>query len=74
MLEEENTELKMKISQLMEEFEVLHRQNIENIQVKKQNDELKQELNILREENRSLSSFAAQIELHIKDYQTSTNE
>ncbi|CAI8584142.1 unnamed protein product [Vicia faba] len=71
MLEEENAELKLKISQQMEEIGVLRRENLSNTQLKKENDELKQELDILKN---NLNGFANQIERHIKEYQTDAIE
>ncbi|CAJ2655510.1 unnamed protein product [Trifolium pratense] len=60
MLEEEITELKLKISQQNEENGVLRRENLSNIQLKKENDELKlkisqqnEEIGVLRGENLS---------------------
>ncbi|KAF7825421.1 Protein MAIN-LIKE 2 [Senna tora] len=52
--EEENVDLKDKVSQLMEENSVLRRQVLSNSQYEAQNAELKKELDMLREENRGL--------------------
>ncbi|XP_058729390.1 uncharacterized protein LOC131601554 [Vicia villosa] len=71
MLEEENAELKLKINQQMEEIGVLRRENLSKTQLEKENDELKQELDILKN---NLNGFADQIERHIKDYQTDAIE
>lgn len=71
MLEEENAELKQKISKQMEEIGVLRRENLSKTQLEKENDELKQELDILKN---NLNGFANQIERHIKDYQTDAIE
>lgn len=65
MLEEETTELKKKIAQLVEEHTI-------------REDELKQELESLRKENRllrlSISRFADQLDRHILDFETNTSE
>ncbi|CAK8575158.1 unnamed protein product [Lathyrus sativus] len=65
MLEEEITELKLKISQQMEEIGVLRRENLSNAQLKAENDELKQELDILKS---NLNGFADQTERGIMEF------
>ncbi|KAJ1377665.1 Serine/threonine-protein phosphatase 7 long form like, partial [Sesbania bispinosa] len=78
MLEEENTELKMKIGQLMEENGLLRRQIISKTQFEVQNDGLKKELDFLREENRnlrlSISRFVDRMDRHVSDFETNTTE
>lgn len=74
MLEEENTELKMKFGQLMEENGLLRKQIMSSTQLEEQNNELKRELDLLREQNRilnlSISSFVAQMDKHVLDFET----
>ncbi|KAK7390221.1 hypothetical protein VNO78_25520 [Psophocarpus tetragonolobus] len=74
MLEEENTELKIKINQVMRENELFRTQILSNTQFEEQNSELKKELDSLREENRilrlSISSFADRIDRHIFDLES----
>ncbi|XP_020234093.1 uncharacterized protein LOC109814143 isoform X3 [Cajanus cajan] len=74
MLEEENSELKMKIGQVMEENELLRRQVLSNTQFEEQNAELKKELDLLREEIRNLrlstdsyAEFADRVHRNILD-------
>lgn len=66
----------MKLDQLMEENELLRTQILSNIQFEEQNDELKKELDLLREENRilrlSLSSFLDRMDGHILDFESNT--
>ncbi|CAL5211151.1 unnamed protein product [Lathyrus oleraceus] len=71
MLEEEITELKLKISQQMEEIGVLRRENLSKTQLKKENDELKQEVDILKH---NLYGFAGQLERYMKDCQSDAIE
>ena len=63
--------MKLKISQQMEEIEVLRRENLSNTQLKKENDELKKELDICK---RNLSCFADRIERDLMDLQTDAIE
>ncbi|KHN14505.1 Serine/threonine-protein phosphatase 7 long form like [Glycine soja] len=78
MLEVENTELKMKIDQVMEENELLYTQILSNTRFEEQNNELKKELDLLREENRilrlSISSFADRIDRHILDFESNATK
>ncbi|KAL2337598.1 hypothetical protein Fmac_012044 [Flemingia macrophylla] len=74
MLEEENSELKIKIGQVMEENELLRRQILSNTQFEEQNVELKKELELLREEIRNLrlstdsyAEFADRVHKNILD-------
>ncbi|XP_027337886.1 uncharacterized protein LOC113851567 [Abrus precatorius] len=75
MLGEENTELKMKIGQVMEENELLRRQNT---QFQEQNSDLKKELDLLREESRilrmSISTFLDRMDRHVLDFETNSTE
>ncbi|XP_027906754.1 protein MAINTENANCE OF MERISTEMS-like isoform X2 [Vigna unguiculata] len=77
-LQEENTELKVKLDQLMEENELIRTQILSNIQFEEQNAELKKELDLLREENRilrlSLSSFLDRMDRHILDFESNATE
>ncbi|RDX69472.1 Protein MAIN-LIKE 2, partial [Mucuna pruriens] len=78
MLEEEKAELKMKISQVMEENELLRRQVLSNTQFEEQNVELRKELDLLREENRilrlSISSFVDRMDRHVLDFESNATE
>ena len=78
MLEVKNTELKMKIDQVMEENELLYTQILSNTRFEEQNAELKKELDLLREENRilrlSISSFADRIDRHILDFESNATK
>lgn len=76
--EEENIELKEKISQLMEENRLLQRQVSINSQSEVQNADLKKELDIMREENQVLrlliNNYVTRMERHILYAETSETE